>query len=233
MSAIAIGKTKFFHKLILPSRTVYYNKVSKTAFPHFHIIIIPHSNKSRDAKYCVSQATPHQTVTLQTIDCQRIKQTGDAKYCVSTGNSIPNCHTSNHWLSTHKPYGRRKILRLYKQPHTKLSHTKLLTVNTQTKRETQNLASLQAYQHNIITQQTIDYQNIKRHKIAIIPVPTIPLSARHIATTAVFIHNHTNYPVAPNTCHCLTSYPTPSRPTISAIQMNNAHRQQGMQSRNA
>lgn len=120
------------------------------------------------------QATPHHNITLQTIDCQHINHTRDAKYCVST--SIP----TQYYNATH-----------------------------------------------------IDYQNIKRHKIAINPVPTTPLSAQHIATTAVFIHNHTNYPVAPNTCHCLTSYPTPSRSTISAIHMNNANRQQGMQSRNA
>ena len=161
MSAKTSEKNIFFSEKALPNRILYYNKVSKTAFPHFHIIIIPHSNKSRDAKSCVSQATPYQTVTLQNIDCQLINHTGDAKSCVSTGNSIPNCHTSNHWLSTYKTYGRRKILRLYKQLHTKLSHFKLLTVNTQTIRETQNLATLQAYQHNIITQQTIDCQLIK------------------------------------------------------------------------
>ena len=36
------------------------------------------------------QATPHQTVTLQTIDCQHINHTGDAKSCVSTGSRHRN-----------------------------------------------------------------------------------------------------------------------------------------------
>ena len=155
MSAIAIGKTKFFHKLILPSRTVYYNKVSKTAFPHFHVIIIPHSNKSRDAKSCVSQATPYHNITQQTIDCQLIK-----------------------------PYGRRKILRLYRQLHTKLSHTKLLTVNTQTKRETQNLAYLQATPYQTVTLQTIDCQLINHtgdaKSCVSTSIPTQYYNATHI-----------------------------------------------------